>query len=57
MPVCIDHARPTRRSSRPLRARDHWHFSSLCGALAAAERQSDRRLMLQASQIFPGNSD
>jgi hypothetical protein len=25
-------ARPTRRSSRPLRAQDRWYFSSLCSA-------------------------
>jgi hypothetical protein len=33
-------ARPTRRSSRPLRARDRWVFDERIGsALAAAERQ------------------
>ena len=33
-------ARPTRRSSRPLRARDRSLFARCCDALAAAERQS-----------------
>ena len=32
-------ARPTRRSSRPLRARDRRVFDRFCGALTAAERQ------------------
>jgi hypothetical protein len=34
--------RLTSRCSRPLRARDRWHFGSSCGALAAAECQSVR---------------
>jgi hypothetical protein len=32
----------TRLCSRPLRARDRWHFDSHCGALAAADRQPVR---------------
>jgi hypothetical protein len=35
-----DSRRLTRPCSRPLRARDRWHFGSLCGALAAADGQS-----------------
>src|SRR6266511_5277110 len=36
--------RRTRPCSRPLRARDRWHFSALvCSALAAADGQTVRR--------------
>src|SRR6266511_5832401 len=39
--------RRTRPCSRPLRARDRWHFSALvCSALAAADGQTVRRLDL-----------
>ncbi len=43
--------RRTGRSSRPLRARDRWHFSALvCSALAAADGQTVRRQLLKPVQ-------
>src|SRR3954471_2910415 len=36
----IPSCRPTGPCSRPLRARDHWHFDTFCSALAAADGQS-----------------
>ncbi len=48
-------ARPTRRSSRPLRAQDRWFFDGqFGGALAAAERQTVERLGQRGRSSFFG---